>query len=84
MRAYRYIKGAFEYEAGQHVYICVPKISWFEWHPFSISSVPHEVELQMHVRVLGDWTKKLFELAKSGAEKTETALYIDGPYGTLY
>ena len=70
-------KKDFQYMSGQYVFICIPKVSYFEWHPFSISSSPHNDEVYLHVRVLGDWTKQLCEKADS----TETTAYIDGPYG---
>ena len=70
-------KKDFQYMSGQYVFICIPKVSYFEWHPFSISSSPHNDEVYIHVRVLGNWTKQLYEKADS----TETTAYIDGPYG---
>ena len=70
-------KGTFRYLPGQYVFICIPKVSYFEWHPFSISSSPHNDEVHLHVRVLGNWTKQLYEKADS----TETTAFIDGPYG---
>ena len=70
-------KGNFRYLPGQYVFICIPKVSYFEWHPFSISSSPHDDDVNLHIRVLGNWTKELYEKADS----TETTAYIDGPYG---
>ena len=70
-------KKNFRYMAGQYVFICIPKVSYFEWHPFSISSSPHNDEVYLHIRVLGNWTKQLYEKADS----TETTVFIDGPYG---
>ena len=70
-------KGTFRYMSGQYVFICIPKVSYFEWHPFSISSSPHNDDVHLHVRVLGDWTKQLYDKADS----TETTAFIDGPYG---
>eukprot|EP00112_Aurelia_sp_Birch-Aquarium-sp1_P026509 Seg943.7 transcript_id=Seg943.7/GoldUCD/mRNA.D3Y31 product="Cytochrome b-245 heavy chain" protein_id=Seg943.7/GoldUCD/D3Y31 len=70
-------KNNFRYMSGQYVFICIPKVSYFEWHPFSLSSSPHNDEVYIHIRVLGNWTKQLYEKADS----TETAAFIDGPYG---
>jgi predicted ferric reductase len=33
----------------------------------------------MHIRVLGDWTKKLHDNLYNGNEKMD--VWIDGPYG---
>ena len=29
--------GSFHFRGGQYVFLCVPELSLFEWHPFSIS-----------------------------------------------
>lgn len=39
-----------------------------QWHPFSISSGPNENTAEIHVRGLGDYTKRLMEMAKSGRQ----------------
>ena len=70
-------KDNFKYKSGQYVFLCVPKVTYFEWHPFSISSSPHQDEVYLHIRVLGDWTKSLYNMADS----TEMTAFIDGPYG---
>ncbi len=70
-------KKDFKYKSGQYVFICIPKVSYFEWHPFSISSSPHQDEVYIHIRVLGNWTRQLYKVADS----TEITAFIDGPYG---
>jgi len=53
-------KKDFQYNAGQYVNICIPCISWVESHPFTISSSPScDDTITIHIRVLGDWTRKL-------------------------
>jgi predicted ferric reductase len=56
-------KGGFRYSGGQYVFVCVPAISAFEWHPFSLSSHPQSDTVSLHVRVLGDFTKRLYDLS---------------------
>ncbi|EDO38081.1 predicted protein, partial [Nematostella vectensis] len=68
----------FEYKAGQYCFLCVPGVSMFEWHPFSISSSPHEATVSLHIRVLGDWTQQLYDYVK---DTRPINVYIDGPYG---
>ena len=50
----------FQFRCGDYVFINIPEISKFEWHPFTISSPP---ELQglfsLHIRAAGGWTKAL-------------------------
>jgi len=72
----------FDYKGGQYVFLCVPEISLWEWHPFSISSAPHEPELRLHVRPLGDWTRRLAQLAKDG-EGRPLQVLLEGPYGAV-
>ena len=31
----------FDYDPGQYVFVMIPSVNVFEWHPFSISSSPH-------------------------------------------
>ncbi|ETM00528.1 hypothetical protein L917_02753 [Phytophthora nicotianae] len=44
---------AFEYEAGQYAFICIPTISYLEWHPFTISSSPNEAMVTFHTKKTG-------------------------------
>jgi NAD(P)H-flavin reductase len=57
----------FNYEAGQYIFIMTPKINPFEFHPFSLSSCPSDETTSVHIRALGDWTRKL----KDYIEKTD-------------
>ncbi|GMF12910.1 unnamed protein product [Phytophthora lilii] len=80
---------SFKYEAGQYVFICVPKISLLEWHPFTISSSPNEVLVTIHIKALGDWTKKLLAavpFTSDGNQQVVPAQFpilVDGPYGSV-
>ncbi|NXE29466.1 NOX5 oxidase, partial [Ardeotis kori] len=52
----------FHYKPGDYVYLNVPAIAAYEWHPFTISSAPEQQEtLWLHIRSLGQWTNKLYE-----------------------
>ncbi|KAM6059004.1 NADPH oxidase 5-like [Chlamydotis macqueenii] len=52
----------FHYKPGDYVYLNVPAIAAYEWHPFTISSAPEQPEtLWLHIRSLGQWTNKLYE-----------------------
>lgn len=49
----------FEYKSGQWVRIaCVP-LNANEYHPFTLSSAPHEENLSLHIRAVGPWTTNL-------------------------
>ncbi|KAL0658321.1 hypothetical protein Bca4012_078906 [Brassica carinata] len=49
----------FKYKSGQYMFVNCRAVSPFEWHPFSITSAPGDDYLSVHIRTLGDWTRKL-------------------------
>ncbi|KAJ7471147.1 NADPH oxidase [Mycena galericulata] len=58
--------------AGQYIFINCPEISYFQWHPFTLTSAPEEDYISVHIRVVGDFTRALsravgcdFESARS-------------------
>lgn len=66
----------WRYEAGQYLLLQVPSISYFQWHPFTISACRGEI-LQVHIKHDGNWTNKLRELP----EGKDIRVGIDGPFG---
>lgn len=64
------------YEAGQYVFLQVPELSFFQWHPFTVALCTDR-DIQLHIKTDGNWTSKLRKLA--GAEPVQVG--IDGPYG---
>ncbi|NXA72053.1 NOX5 oxidase, partial [Thryothorus ludovicianus] len=53
---------SFRFQPGDYIYLNVPAIAAYEWHPFSISSAPEQPEtLWLHIRARGQWTTKLYE-----------------------
>lgn len=72
----------FEYEAGQYIMIAIPAIGFSQFHPFTISSSPHEKMVTMHVKALGRWTRRLMRLATAAKNQNVTFL-MEGPYGKL-
>ncbi|KAJ0392108.1 hypothetical protein ATCC90586_011717 [Pythium insidiosum] len=76
---------SFRFSAGQYVFLCVPSMSLLEWHPFTIASAPHEPMVTLYIKVVGDWTQRLAQLAASttaGASDSVSVL-VEGPYGAL-
>ena len=45
--------------AGQYIFISCPEISYFQWHPFTLTSAPEEDFLSVHIRIVGDFTGAL-------------------------
>ncbi|CZS88092.1 hypothetical protein WAI453_000495 [Rhynchosporium graminicola] len=68
----------FSYKAGQYVFLQVPKIAMFQWHPFTVSTCIGN-NMQLHIKTDGDWTGKLRDFAKDGSGQIQIG--IDGPYG---
>ena len=58
-----YIKApkGYKYRPGQYVFINVPSIKWFQWHPFSIASSPQNKHIIFMIKRNGDWTGKLID-----------------------
>ncbi|CAF1066670.1 unnamed protein product [Adineta steineri] len=56
----------FRYKPGDYIYINIPAVASFEWHPFSISSAPeHKDSLWLHVRACGHWTRRVYDLFRA-------------------
>jgi predicted ferric reductase len=60
------IQTPLECKAGEYAKIMIPVMQVREWHPFSLSGDPKAETLQFHIKALGDWTRRLYELAASG------------------
>ncbi|KAG6964152.1 hypothetical protein JG687_00006146 [Phytophthora cactorum] len=70
----------FKFQAGQYAFLCIPSISKLQWHPFTISSAPHEDIVSFYIKASGDWTNTVFE-ATSNNDGTQFDILVDGPYG---
>ncbi|KAK5627982.1 hypothetical protein RRF57_003697 [Xylaria bambusicola] len=80
----------FEWSAGQHVYIWVPRIGLFESHPYTIAT-SHPLpgtcicnSIQLVVRSHSGFSKRLYQFARkaeaAGTKETVTTFMV-GPYG---
>lgn len=72
---YRY----WPYKAGQHIFLQVPELSFFQWHPFTISWCIGN-EMPVHIKQDGDWTGALRNLAKE-CQASTIYVGIDGSFG---
>jgi NADPH oxidase 1 len=81
----RFEKESFQYKPGQYLFLNVPSISTFQWHPFTISSTPEEGFVTLHIRIVGDWTRQLAEEFGCFKDRvdysTAPRICVDGPYG---
>ncbi|XP_022126952.2 NADPH oxidase 5 [Pieris rapae] len=52
----------FHFHAGDYVFVNIPDIASYEWHPFTISSAPDQEDyIWLHIRGVGQWTNRLYE-----------------------
>jgi dual oxidase len=68
----------FDYKSGQWVRISCLALSKNEYHPFTLTSAPHEEYLTVHIRALGPWTKSLQSVY---CAPPYPHLCVDGPFG---
>ncbi|XP_072594510.1 dual oxidase 2 [Vulpes vulpes] len=74
----------FEYKSGQWVRIACLALGTNEYHPFTLTSAPHEDTLSLHIRAVGPWTTRLretYSLPKGDGCARYPKLYLDGPFG---
>ncbi|KAJ4350621.1 hypothetical protein N0V95_004580 [Ascochyta clinopodiicola] len=65
--------------AGQYIFLCCPEVSIWQYHPFTLTSAPEEDYISVHVRMVGDFTRKLGKALgcnldkKAGGEKDQNS-----------
>eukprot|EP01125_Pyxidicula_operculata_P012328 TRINITY_DN4046_c0_g1_i1.p1 TRINITY_DN4046_c0_g1~~TRINITY_DN4046_c0_g1_i1.p1 ORF type:complete len:555 (-),score=34.34 TRINITY_DN4046_c0_g1_i1:138-1802(-) len=80
------MKKNFQFSPGQYCFVCVPKLSLLQWHPFSISSSPANPEIiSFHIKEMGEnsWSHRLAQLALFEYNPDQITVLVDGPYGKL-
>ncbi|XP_034443025.1 NADPH oxidase 5 [Hippoglossus hippoglossus] len=61
----------FHFKPGDYVYVNIPVIAKYEWHPFTISSAPEQSDaLWLHIRSMGQWTNRLYEYFRRPESET--------------
>ncbi|XP_069137726.1 dual oxidase 2-like isoform X3 [Argopecten irradians] len=73
----------FEYKSGQWVRIACLEIGADEYHPFTLTSAPHEDFLSLHIRAVGPWTINLRSTYDPNnlGDRIPPKVYVDGPFG---
>ena len=64
------------FKAGQFAFITFPSISKKEQHPFTISSHPHQKNLKITIKGLGDYTTNFTNKVNINDD-----VFVEGPYG---
>jgi NADPH oxidase len=86
----------YQYKPGQYLNLYCPDISWFQKHPFSITSQQTDEYISVDIMCRGHWTKTLKQYFVNASISCETArkykfvnlglenfmpkLYVDGPF----
>ncbi|KAH7137066.1 ferric reductase NAD binding domain-containing protein [Dactylonectria estremocensis] len=69
----QFSKSHFKYNPGQWLFLQMPSISKYQWHPFTITSCPFDPYVSVHIRLIGDFTRALGDAV--GAGPTQAKLY---------
>ena len=65
----------FTFKPGDYIFVNIPAIATFEWHPFTISSAPEQSDvISLHIRVVGHWTNKLYEYFEAEQKRLQCTL----------
>ncbi|KAJ8754927.1 hypothetical protein K2173_015439 [Erythroxylum novogranatense] len=81
---------SLRYNALSFVFLQIGRLSWLQWHPFSVSSSPLDGKYHMCflIKVLGTWTDKLKQhISNKLLEAEPHRIYkkitasVEGPYG---
>lgn len=60
----------FCYRPGDYVFINIPSIAKYEWHPFTLSSAPEDSDhIGLHIRAVGQWTNRLLNFFEKEQER---------------
>ena len=67
----------FNFSPGDWVFIKIPKVARFEWHPFTISSAPemHDT-FHVHIRGVGEWTNRLYKHFEDEYARQQTGIQL--------
>ncbi|EIW79665.1 NADPH oxidase B [Coniophora puteana RWD-64-598 SS2] len=69
--------------AGQYIFINCPEISYFQWHPFTLTSAPEEDYISVHIRVAGDFTTALAKAVGCDFDSKEKVKEVDEAGGVV-
>eukprot|EP00093_Oithona_nana_P010821 10821.XXX_543278_545086_1 [CDS] Oithona nana genome sequencing. len=69
----------FTFKSGDYIFINIPAIASFEWHPFTISSAPEQSNMiSLHIRAVGSWTQRLYEYFEAEQKRLECKVQGSG------
>ena len=66
-----------KYKPGQWLFLNVPDVSYYQWHPFTITSCPFDDNISVHIRQVGDFTKALADAVGAGHTQAKLSDELD-------
>ncbi|EAA12239.5 AGAP008072-PA, partial [Anopheles gambiae str. PEST] len=76
----------FCFRPGDYVFVNIPAIAQYEWHPFTLSSAPEQEDyIWLHIRGVGEWTNRLhnfFEREQERLHNGEIPALVAGSSGS--
>lgn len=67
----------FDHNPGDWIYVLIPQIAKYEWHPFTISSAPEQDGvIWLHIRAVGEWTRSLRNYFKDLEHRNHLSKFI--------
>lgn len=86
-------KPSMKFKPGQYVCVNFPAVSKLQWHPFTITSLPEDGYVGIHLRVCGNWTRQValrcgVDFLKDGTiecvqVESMASVLVDGPFGDV-
>ncbi|POS77757.1 ferric reductase like transmembrane component [Diaporthe helianthi] len=73
----QFSKPSFKYKAGQWLFLQLPSVSKYQWHPFTITSCPYDPYVSVHVRQVGDFTRALGDAVGAGGAQAKLYEGVD-------
>jgi len=70
-------KPSFKYKPGQWLFLNVPEVSKYQWHPFTITSCPFGENISVHIRQVGDFTRTLADAVGAGPTQAKASHDLD-------
>lgn len=73
----------FHFRPGDYVFVNIPAIAKYEWHPFTLSSAPEQDDyMWLHIRGVGEWTNRLYTYFEKEQARLHQGKILPSGHGT--
>lgn len=74
----------FHFRPGDYVFVNIPAIAKYEWHPFTLSSAPEQDDyMWLHIRGVGEWTNRLYSYFEKEQARLHQTNILPSGHGTI-